>query len=293
MVHLEHVTCSMGGVQALSDVTLHVERGDFVFLTGPSGAGKTTLLRVLYGDLRPKRGTAVVAGIDLMRLRPGHLPELRRKVAVVFQDFKVLGERTVFENIALALEVRGVPRASIDRRVRAVIRALNLEERSYTACAALSGGEQQRVAIARSMVVNPELILADEPTGNLDADLARHLIELFKQFNTYGTTIIMATHNREVLSWAPEARRVHLVHGRVSLPAADIVDEGAPRASDHAGDEPTEWTDRSGRTSRSDRADRTSRTNGTDEAGGERADAPGRSNRTSRFGWFGGGKGRR
>jgi len=215
MVHLEHVNCTLGGAQALKDVTLHVERGEFVFLTGPSGAGKTTLLRVLYGDLKPKSGAADVAGVDLMRLKDAQLPELRRKVAVVFQDFKVLPERSVFENIAIALEVRGVSSVSIDRRVRAVIRALNLEERSYAPCRELSGGEQQRVAIARSMVVNPELILADEPTGNLDSDLSRHLIDLFKQFNTYGTTIIMATHNREVLSWAPEARQVHLVRGEI------------------------------------------------------------------------------
>ena len=223
MVHLDHVNCTLGGSQALKDVSLHVERGEFVFLTGPSGAGKTTLLRVLYGDLKPTSGTATVAGVDLMRLKASGLPALRRKVAVVFQDFKVLPERTVFENIAIALEVRGVPAASVDRRVRAVIRALDLEERSYAPCRELSGGEQQRVAIARSMVVNPELILADEPTGNLDADLSRHLIELFKQFNTYGTTIIMATHNRDVLSWAPEARQVHLVRGQVTLPTAEVL----------------------------------------------------------------------
>ncbi|GAB6126978.1 cell division ATP-binding protein FtsE [Humidesulfovibrio idahonensis] len=223
MVHLDHVSCVFGGVQALNDISLHVERGEFVFLTGPSGAGKTTLLRVLYGDIKPKAGSATVAGVDLMRLRSSGLPALRRKVAVVFQDFKVLPERTVFENIAIALEVRGVPKSSIDRRVRAVIRALDLEERSYAPCRELSGGEQQRVAIARSMVVNPELILADEPTGNLDADLSRHLIELFKQFNTYGTTIIMATHNRDVLSWAPEARQVHLVRGQITLPTAEVL----------------------------------------------------------------------
>ena len=225
MVHLDKVTCSLGGTEVLRGVSLSVERGDFVFLTGPSGAGKTTLLRVLYGDVRPKSGVANVAGVDLMRLRSSGLPGLRRKVAVVFQDFKVLPERTVFENIAIALEVRGVSTVSIDRRVRAVIRALDLEDRSYVPCGALSGGEQQRVAIARSMVVNPELILADEPTGNLDADLSRHLIELFKQFNTYGTTIIMATHNREVLAWAPDARQVHLVKGQVCLPAAEVVAE--------------------------------------------------------------------
>lgn len=224
MVHLDHVNCTLGGSQALKDVSLHVERGEFVFLTGPSGAGKTTLLRVLYGDLKPSSGSAIVAGVDLMRLRASGLPALRRKVGVVFQDFKVLPERTVFENIAIALEVRGVPAVSIDRRVRAVIRALDLEERSYAPCRELSGGEQQRVAIARSMVVNPELILADEPTGNLDADLSRHLIELFKQFNTYGTTIIMATHNRDVLSWAPEARQAHLVRGELTLPTAEVVD---------------------------------------------------------------------
>ncbi len=229
MVHLDGVTCSLNGSEILRGVSLHVERGQFVLLTGPSGAGKTTLLRVLYGDVRPKNGSAVVAGVDLMRLKSAGLPELRRKVAVVFQDFKVLPERTVYENIAIALEVRGVSATSIDRRVRAVIRALDLEDRSYSPCGVLSGGEQQRVAIARSMVVNPELILADEPTGNLDADLARHLVELFKQFNTYGTTIIMATHNREVLSWLPEARQVRMSKGMLEqVPPEIVVDPVLP-----------------------------------------------------------------
>jgi ABC-type ATPase involved in cell division len=200
MVHLDHVNCTLGGSQALVDVSLHVARGEFVFLTGPSGAGKTTLLRVLYGDLKPTSGAATVAGVDLMRLKASGLPGLRRKVAVVFQDFKVLPERSVFDNIALALEVRGVPKASIDRRVRAVIRALDLEERSYAPCRELSGGEQQRVAIARSMVVT-RADFGRRAHRQPRRRPARHLIELFQAVQHYGTTSSWPPTTVKVLAW--------------------------------------------------------------------------------------------
>ena len=147
---------------------------------------------------------------------------LRRKVGVVFQDFKILPKRTVFDNVAMALEVRGMGRTHLERRVRAIIRAMGLETKSYSPCERLSGGEQQRVAIARSMVANPELILADEPTGNLDFDLTMHLMEIFKQFHTYGTSIIMATHSREVLDCVPGAKVLHLQDGRIT--SGDGVD---------------------------------------------------------------------
>ncbi len=215
MVDLKHLSYNFGSDWALKDISFSLDKGGFLFLTGHSGAGKTTLLRLLYGDLPLKRGQASVAGFNLHKLKKNDVPELRRKVSVVFQDFKILPDRTVFENVALALEVRGMRRHHLERRVRAIVRALGLEKKSYTKCERLSGGEQQRVAIARSMVTNPKLILADEPTGNLDMDLTMHLMEIFKQFHTYGTTVIMATHNKEVLQTVPEADILHLENGMV------------------------------------------------------------------------------
>ena len=226
MLELRHLSHTFGTNWALRDISLSLAKGEFLFLTGHSGAGKTTLLRMLYGALPVTRGQATVAGFELHRLRRSQIPLLRRKVGVVFQDFKILPRRTVFENVSLALEVRNLARHHRERRVRAIVRALGLENKAYSLCEELSGGEQQRVAIARSMVINPELILADEPTGNLDYDLTMHLMNIFKQFHAYGTTVIMATHSRSVLGCVPEARIVHLEGG-------SIVEtrEGMPRES--------------------------------------------------------------
>ncbi len=215
MVEVQHLSYNFGSQWALKDINFSLGKGEFLFLTGHSGAGKTTLLRLLYGALPLTKGRATVAGFELHRLKRRHVPGLRRRVGVVFQDFKILPRRSVFENVAMALEVRGMARSPLERRVRAIIRAMGLETKSYTLCERLSGGEQQRVAIARSMVTNPELILADEPTGNLDFDLTMHLMDIFKQFHTYGTSIIMATHSREVLEAVPDARILHLEQGRV------------------------------------------------------------------------------
>ena len=215
MVELRHLSHTFGTNWALRDISLSLDKGEFLFLTGHSGAGKTTLLRMLYGALPVERGQATVCGFDLHRLRRGQIPLLRRKVGVIFQDFKILPRRTVFENVSLALEVRNLAKHHRERRVRAIVRALGLENKTYAPCEELSGGEQQRVAIARSMVINPELILADEPTGNLDHDLTMHLMDIFKQFHAYGTTIIMATHSRSVLNCVPEARIVHLEGGSI------------------------------------------------------------------------------
>ncbi len=216
MIEFKGVCHSFGPQWALRDITFSLNKGEFLFLTGPSGAGKTTLLKLLYGALKLKKGRASVAGFDLRKLRRGQIPELRRRVSVVFQDFKILPNLTAYENVGLALKVRGLSRSQSDRRVRGILRAMGLEERAYTKSERLSGGEQQRVAIARSMVVNPKLILADEPTGNLDPDLTDHLMGIFRQFYTYGTTVIMATHSREVLSHVPEARILKLENGQIT-----------------------------------------------------------------------------
>ena len=214
MVELKHVSYNFGSQWALKDISLKLDKGEFLFLTGHSGAGKSTLLRLLYGDLPLKRGQATVFGHDLHKMTKKRIPDLRRDVSVVFQDFKILPKRTVFENVIIALEVRNIGRHHRERRTRAVIRAMGLEKKTYTRCDRLSGGEQQRVAIARSMVTNPKLILADEPTGNLDQDLTRHLMNIFNQFHSFGTTIIMATHSTEVLKCVPEAKILHLENGK-------------------------------------------------------------------------------
>jgi cell division transport system ATP-binding protein len=156
-----------------------------------------------------------VAGFDLKKLSARQAPQLRRQVSVVFQDFKIMPERTVAENVILPLEVRGVPRAKAQRRVRAVVRSLELENKADAPCRFLSGGEQQRVAIARAVVSNPQLLLADEPTGNLDRDLSFRLMDVFRQFHTFGTTIVLATHDRELVESFPGAKAIMLRNGKV------------------------------------------------------------------------------
>jgi len=230
IVDLEHASYSFGEYWALKNVSFSLDAGEFMFLTGPSGAGKTTLLRVLYGGLPLERGSGMVAGFSLKNLSPAKLPLLRREVGVVFQDFRVLASRTVFENVAIALEVRGMAGPLIERRVRAVLRGLNLETKSQARCDALSGGEQQRVAIARAIVVNPKVLLADEPTGNLDPRLSFRIMELFYHFNQHGTTVILATHNPELIACLPHARVLALEHGQIveDEQAAENQDDRAP-----------------------------------------------------------------
>jgi len=221
VVRLTRLSYNFGSVWALKDVTFNLGKGEFLFLTGPSGAGKTTLLKLLYAALPMSRGAAEVCGFDLARLHGRHVSLLRRQIGVVFQDFKILPKKTAFDNVALALEVRGMAKSLIERRVRAVLRVLKIEDKSYVPCERLSGGEQQRVAIARSVVVNPSLILADEPTGNLDPGLSRRLMDVFKQFHAYGTTIVMATHNMDMLAMVPSARIIHLEGGRITLDSSE------------------------------------------------------------------------
>jgi cell division transport system ATP-binding protein len=215
MLDARHLSYNFGAHWALKNVGFALDKGDFLFLFGPSGAGKTTLLRLLHGSMPLIRGQATVAGFNLGKLRRREIPLLRRQVSVVFQDFKILPQRTVTQNVALALEVRGMAGTHVARRVRAVLRSLHLEGKADAKCGELSGGEQQRVAIARSIVVNPQLLLADEPTGNLDRDLAFRLMAVFSQFHTFGTTVILATHNRELLSCIQGAKVLCLEDGMV------------------------------------------------------------------------------
>ncbi|MFO7878368.1 MAG: ATP-binding cassette domain-containing protein [Desulfovermiculus sp.] len=215
IIRLRHVSHAFASFWALKDVVLDVFPGEFIFLTGPSGAGKTTLLRLLHGSLPIQRGTATIAGYDLKSLTRRRLHSLRRDVAVVFQDFMVLPERSVRENVALPLVIRGLSRELIQRRVNAVLRGLHLQGKDDISCGRLSGGEQQRVAIARSIVTNPMVLLADEPTGNLDPDYSLRLLDIFGRFNVHGTTMILATHDQNLIQAMPQARVVHLVQGQM------------------------------------------------------------------------------
>ncbi|MBZ2173350.1 cell division ATP-binding protein FtsE [Desulfovibrio sp. DS-1] len=216
MLKVSHLSHSFGTHWALKNVSFSLEKGEFLFLSGPSGAGKTTLLRLLHGALPVQRGAASVAGFDLTRLSGRTVPLLRRQVSVVFQDFKILPERSVYANVALPLEVRGLAPQHIGRRVRAVVRALGLENRLDTPGGELSGGEQQRVAVARSIVVNPQVLLADEPTGNLDPELSLRLMDIFMQFHAYGTTVVLATHSPELIRRHSDARLLRLEDGMIT-----------------------------------------------------------------------------
>jgi cell division transport system ATP-binding protein len=200
-------------VTALNGVSFHVERGEFVFVTGPSGAGKTTLLRLLLRQELPDEGQILVAGKDVGALPVSEVPELRRFIGVVFQDFKLIRRKTALENVAYVLNVAGLPVAEQRRRAYLALKGVGLQHRIGVLPAALSGGEQQRVAIARAVVNEPELLLADEPTGNLDPDLALEIMRLFREINARGTTVVVATHDREMVR-RMQKRTIVLDHGR-------------------------------------------------------------------------------
>jgi len=182
-------------IPALKDISFKVKRGEFVFLTGPSGAGKTTLLKLLFRAEKASSGEIWIEGLEVGSITRGQLPFLRRKIGVVFQDFKLLQDRTVLENVGLSLEIMGYGRKQIERRVKQILKAVGLEGKENICVAQLSGGEQQRVAIARAVINRPSILLADEPTGNLDKKRTKEVIELLEELNAMGTTIILATHD--------------------------------------------------------------------------------------------------
>lgn len=200
MIQLFHVYKNYeGGISALRDVTFQVGKGEFVFLTGPSGAGKTTLLRLLFCADRPTQGQIVVDGRNVSRLKAREIPYLRRRLGVIFQDFKLLNHKTVYENVAFTLKVMGLPSREIRKRVLKTLTYVGLQSKATLKPIILSGGEQQRVAIARAIVREPAILLADEPTGNLDPELTVDIVNLFKEINDQGTTVIVATHDRSLI----------------------------------------------------------------------------------------------
>ncbi|MBK9516550.1 MAG: cell division ATP-binding protein FtsE [Anaeromyxobacter sp.] len=222
MIQLFHVTKEYPGEPpALSDVTLEVEKGEFVFLTGPSGAGKSTLLKLIFCAEPPSSGQVLLFGRNLARITPREVPFVRRHIGVVFQDFKLLEDRTVAENAALPLEVRGLADQELRRRVRGLLRSVGLEHRADKFPPSLSGGEQQRVAVARALAGDPQLLLADEPTGNLDGARTLEVMELLAAANARGTTVLIATHDRGLLE-RYKRRVVELDRGRVVSDGAAV-----------------------------------------------------------------------
>lgn len=201
MIKLDNVYKTFGlGNTGLSDVTLSVEKGEFVFVVGPTGSGKTTLFRLLIRDILPTKGTVVVAGYDIVKLPHKKIPHLRKKIGVVFQDLKLLSDRTIFENIVLPLEVSGVKKEDAEKKVNEVMVSVGIEIHANKFPIQLSGGELQRAAIARALVFSPDILLADEPTGNLDPKTGKDILNLLMSINDKGTTIIMATHNIELVN---------------------------------------------------------------------------------------------
>jgi cell division transport system ATP-binding protein len=214
VIRLYHVVKSYGEHDALDDVSLTIDKGEFVYVTGPSGAGKSTLLKLLYGAEKPTSGKLLVGGVDVAALPQSRLPQLRRNVGIVFQDFKLLPRRTVGANVALALEVVNAPPEQVRRRVPAVLNIVGLKERESSLAGDLSGGEQQRVAIARAIVNDPAVLFADEPTGNLDGAMAVEVMEILQAVNLRGTTVLVATHDVGLMDRFPH-RRVRFEGGRL------------------------------------------------------------------------------
>ena len=212
IIQLIHVSKWHDRKAALSDVTLEIEKGEFVLLMGASGAGKSTLLRMLIGEEQPDEGQIFVHGRNVTKMRPTEIPYLRRKVGAVFQDFRLLPKKSVFDNVALPLIVQGASEKDIRRKVTEALRAVDVDHKKDQLPNSLSTGEQQRVCIARAIVNGPVVLLADEPTGNLDPERTREIMELFKLINARGTTVIVATHDLHVLNHV-NRRVITLVQG--------------------------------------------------------------------------------
>lgn len=200
MIHFDNVTKKFGSAVAIDEISLEVKHGEFVFLVGPSGAGKSTILKILTREFLPTSGKVKVDNLELTKIKDSEVPTLRRKIGVIFQDFKLLDDRTVFENVALTLEVLGKSDEEIAKGVEHTLKLVEIWDKRNLFPRQLSGGEAQRTAIARAIVGKPDIVLADEPTGDLDPKTAWGVIQLLNEINSWGTTVVMATHNSEIVN---------------------------------------------------------------------------------------------
>jgi cell division transport system ATP-binding protein len=214
LIRLFHVSKRFGKKTALTDISLDVAPNEFLFVTGPSGAGKSTLLKLLYLAERVTEGQILIDGINLARVRRRGIPDLRRKFGIIFQDYKLIATKTVFDNVALVLEAQGMRQRFIQKKVGALLRMVEMEDRGNALPPSLSGGEQQRVAVARAVVGDPKIILADEPTGSLDPAAAEAIFGLLRHFHQRGATVIVATHDIELIK-ASRDRVICLEGGRL------------------------------------------------------------------------------
>ncbi len=230
MIRFAHVSKDYPKGAALKNVSLHVAKGEFVFLTGHSGAGKSTILKMMYGELRPSAGDVRVSGYSIGDLSAGDVPKLRRRLGVVFQDFRLLEDRTAEENVAFALEVTGARRDGIPARVMRVLTQVGLAAKAHAYPQELSGGEQQRVAIARALVNDPAILVADEPTGNLDERATRGVFQLIREINAAGTCVVMATHDLDLVKQTTY-RTIELREGQI------VYDSGAEAGAAAAEDD--------------------------------------------------------
>jgi len=223
IVQFENVGLRYGtSAETLSDISFTLTSGSFYFLTGPSGAGKTSLLKLLYLAQRPSRGVIRLFGEDAGSLPRARLPGFRRRIGVVFQDFRLVPHLSAYDNIALPLRVAGMPEGDIEAPVREMLAWVGLTDRGKALPTTLSGGEQQRIAIARAVIGRPEVLVADEPTGNVDPDMAERLLHLFDSLNRLGTTVVVATHDFHLLNRIPNARMMRLEKGRLNDPTGAL-----------------------------------------------------------------------
>ena len=230
MIHFYHVTKRFDRYStALQDVTFHIEKGEFVFLTGPSGAGKSTLLKLILRQIRPSDGQIVVNGRNLSAMKRSQLPYFRREIGMVFQDFKLIERMTVFENLSFILTVLGLPPKEHKKKAYSALRAVSLHHKLNAYPLQLSGGEQQRVAIARALINDPLVLVADEPTGNLDPDLSSEIVQIFSEANLRGSTVLLATHDRDLVHRSSR-RVIALDHGSIVEEKQAAPEKAAPRS---------------------------------------------------------------
>jgi cell division transport system ATP-binding protein len=212
IIRMFHVHKNYGAKKALANITLDISKNELLFISGPSGAGKTTLLKLLYLGEKVSEGQVLIEGINLSRISLDRIPFLRRKFGIIFQDYKLIPTKTVFDNVAIVLEATGKKRRFIEKKVKSILRTVGMEETLHSLPPSLSGGEQQRIAFARAVVGDPKIILADEHTGNLDEVSADIILELLKRFHTRGATVIIATHDKELIR-KTGGRVIHLNQG--------------------------------------------------------------------------------